>query len=123
MTRAGRAGRAPIAAVLCAMALAVLAACMKSPQPDILFGNTLHVQKGILTLDFYYDPDGTFTNSAGRSGTWTYDGHELCVDYANGGGSHACTQFSKDHHVGDSWTQHDPDGPVLLTLLGGRQAH
>jgi hypothetical protein len=103
-----------------ALALACCAAQAQTAGPDVLYGNTLHVQKAVLALDFYYDADGTFTNSAGLHGTWTYESDQLCVTYETGGAG-ACMAFEANHAIGESWSQTDTDGDVVtLSILPGR---
>lgn len=85
---------------------------------DVLFGNTLHMQIGEAELRGYFEEDGSYSNSAGKSGTWTADDVQVCVVVEE---HETCIQGIAGKSVGDSWSETGSDGrEFVFTIVAGR---
>ena len=98
---------------------------------DNAVGNTVRVivNDAGNGFDAYFDADGAYSDSLGRSGGgWTATGNELCINPPDGAmnedGSPAqsnCGPWNPDLAVGDSWqTDGWGDGTITITILEGR---
>lgn len=75
---------------------------------------------------YHFNADNTFGIQApdGSHVTGTYEvaGDQLCLTPA--GGARACTPYTGDKNVGDTWTQTAADGSTIsVTIEAGRAAH
>ena len=93
---------------------------------DNAIGNTVRivVNDNGEGFDAYFDADGSYSDSLGRSGgTWAY-GDELCVTPpAEAGAETACGPWNADLAVGGSWQTDawsDNGGSITITILEGR---
>lgn len=78
-------------------------------------GNTIHsIAEGFGELFFAVAKDGTFKRSDGVSGTWTFDGSNLC--FVAEGQDDLCGLFDGSKQVGDRWEEVAWDGNGMATL-------
>lgn len=85
---------------------------------DVLFGNTLQMQVDGGELLGYFEPDGSYSNSAGKSGTWVTDDKEVCVTVES---HETCISGIAGKAVGDTWNETGSDGRTFtFTIVAGR---
>lgn len=93
---------------------------------DNAIGNTVRiiVNDAGEGFDVYFDADGSYSDSLGRTGaTWTFD-EQLCViPPAEAGGEGSCGPWNEDLAVGASWETSgwSQDGTsITISILEGR---
>lgn len=72
-------------------------------------------------IEWLLNDDGSFSNSAGQTGAYAYDGAQMCFT-ADGSGEEACSDFNDvPRSPGDVWTTTLSDGSeVTIELVEGR---
>lgn len=66
-------------------------------------------------VSWFFESDGTFTNSDGLTGSYTVDGVTLCFSAeTDAGTAEFCTEsYNPDAAAGDSWTDTGDDGTTF----------
>ncbi|MDG1418590.1 MAG: hypothetical protein P8J78_06700 [Maricaulis sp.] len=89
--------------ILAASAAVLFAAPTFADGLDNAMGNTVHVVAGENAWDTHFLADGTFTDTLGRSGTWTFD-TQLCMNIVTAEGAQdVCGPWNESAAAGDTW--------------------
>jgi hypothetical protein len=105
--------------ILCAaFALTMMASPVLADGMDNALGHTVTVTTPDGSWDTTFHDDGTFDDTRGVTGTWTFDG-ELCITAPNGEGEQSqCGPWNESANAGDSWATHgwSSDGSTEITI-------
>ena len=89
--------------ILAVSAAALIAAPAFAAGMDNAIGNTVHVVAGENSWDTHFMADGSFTDTLGRTGTWSFD-TQLCLHIMTEEGTQdACGPWNETATAGDSW--------------------
>lgn len=85
---------------------------------DALVENALQIEIGGSVTTGHFSADGSYSDSAGESGSWSWDSGQLCLFL--GDDVTRCSALPDNKALGDSWSIETPDGtPVTLTIVAG----
>lgn len=107
--------------VLAALAAAALTAPVLADGMSNAIGNTVRVSLGEQYFDATFNADGSYSDSRGIAGSWTYDG-QLCITVNTEEGAVTnCGPWNEDLAVGGSWSTSgwsDDGSEVTVQIIG-----
>lgn len=107
-------------------AAALAGAALAEDAASAFYGNTVKVTYNTdepFVVSWFLNEDGSYTNSEGESGTYTYDAGTVCVIPAAADAERRCaTGDDAVRAPGDSWTLTADDDGMTMTaeLIEGR---
>lgn len=96
-------------------ALASFAAFANSTMDVLTGGAELEISSDGGSYTVQFDADGTYTTSAGWSGSWELQGDELCFERTTG--ESGCSVLPEGKTAGDSWEGDVAGTAVTFTII------
>ncbi len=89
--------------IVAGLAAVSLAAPALAEGMENAFGNAVRVSMGEQSFDAWFHADGSYTDSRGIAGTWTYEG-QLCIHVVTENGTDEnCGPWNEGLAPGESW--------------------
>lgn len=108
--------------ILAASAAVLVAAPALAGGMDNAVGNTVHVVSGENAWDTHFMADGSFTDTLGRTGTWSFDA-QLCLNMMSEEGPvDVCGPWNEAAAAGDSWSTagwSDDGTEIAISIVAG----
>ncbi|WP_297737048.1 hypothetical protein [uncultured Maricaulis sp.] len=108
--------------IVAGLAAASLTAPALADGMENAFGHAVRVTMGEQSFDAWFQADGSYSDSRGISGTWTYDS-QLCIQVmTENGADENCGPWNEGLAPGERWVTDgwSADGsPLTIQLIAG----
>lgn len=108
--------------IVAGLAAASLAAPALADGMGNAFGNTVRVSAGDQSFDAWFQADGSYSDTRGIAGTWTFE-EQLCIQVVTeNGADENCGPWNESLAPGESWVTDgwSADGTqVTVQLIAG----